>query len=588
MARRQGVSADAALLAEELVEEESFYRALAAYLKVDFLEGAFQIVPPQDAAIAAEEGYVRLAENPAGVKWLFAPTGASIRHIIGAARGENSRPLFAVTTRSRFLSALTQEPLRSASRAAPYCAERADPGLCARRALGRRSLALVLAANTMLLVCLFAPAQTLALLAALPLAALFLTSVFLRLFACAASFERREPILHIDDAQLPVYTLIIPLYREAKVARQLARALDRLDYPRAKLDVIFVVERDDQATEAALRRDAPRAPHQILVAPIGAPKTKPRAMNFAAPFARGALLTVYDAEDLPEPRQLRRAAALFARLPSKVACLQASLCIDNGDQSCLAAHFAIDYAALFDVFNKGLSVMGLPLFLGGTSNHFRIEALRRVGFWDAYNVTEDADLGLRLARAGFSMETFASQTYEEAPTSLNALLHQRTRWLKGWMQTALVHCRDPLRFVRDLGPRRALAVLAMFTGGFAGPLLGPLLTGALLLNSVYGDLLTPRTNTEIALSTLWCFLALSGVAAIFWPLLLGMRRRHLTHLWPALLLAPLWQAMLSVAAWRALFELWTQPFHWSKTEHGLTPRGEASPPMISGEQPEFQ
>jgi len=156
------------------------------------------------------------------------------------------------------------------------------------------------------------------------------------------------------------------------------------------------------------------------------------------------------------------------------------------------------------------------------------------------------------------------------------------------MQTALVHCRNPLRFVRDLGPSRALAVLAMFTGGFAGPLLGPLLTGALLVNSVYGDLLTPRTNAEIALSTLWCFLALSGAAAIVWPLLLGMRRRKLTHLWPALLLAPLWQAMLSIAAWRALFELWTQPFHWSKTEHGLTPRGEASPSTMSGEQPEFQ
>jgi len=198
---------------------------------VDFLEGAFQILPPQNAALSADQGYVRLAENPAGVKWLFAPTGAAIHHIIGAARGENSRPLFAVATRSGFLSALKQEPLKSAGRAAPYCAERADPSLCARRALGRRSLAVVLAANAILLVSLFAPERTLALLASLPLAALFLTSVFLRLFACAASFERNEPILQIDDARLPVYTLIIPLYREAKVARQLARALDRLDYP---------------------------------------------------------------------------------------------------------------------------------------------------------------------------------------------------------------------------------------------------------------------------------------------------------------------------------------------------------------------
>ncbi|MFY9627884.1 MAG: glycosyltransferase [Methylocystis sp.] len=209
-----------------------------------------------------------------------------------------------------------------------------------------------------------------------------------------------------------------------------------------------------------------------------------------------------------------------------------------------------------------------------------MEALRKVGFWDAYNVTEDADLGLRLARAGFSMETFTSQTFEEAPTSLNALLNQRTRWLKGWMQTAAVHCRDPRRFINDLGPRRALAVLAMFTGGFAGPLVGPLLTSVLLFNSIYGDLLTPRTNCEIALSTLWCFLAFSGVAAIIWPLLLGMRRRRLARFWPALLLLPLWHLMLSVAAWRALIELWTRPFHWNKTSHGLTPRGDSMTPTI--------
>ncbi len=233
---------------------------------------------------------------------------------------------------------------------------------------------------------------------------------------------------------MPIYTLIVPLYREARVALQLARAIDRLDYPRAKLDVIFVVEQDDRATARALARNGPRTPHQILIAPDGAPRTKPRAMNIAAPFARGALLAVFDAEDLPEPRQLRRAAALFARLPARVACLQASLCIDSCAHNWLTAHFALDYAALFDVFNKGLGAMGLPIFLGGTSNHFRIEALREVGLWDAYNVTEDADLGLRLARAGYIVKTFDSQTFEEAPLTFKDLLDQRTRWLKGWMR----------------------------------------------------------------------------------------------------------------------------------------------------------
>ncbi len=144
--------------------------------------------------------------------------------------------------------------------------------------------------------------------------------------------------------------------------------------------------------------------------------------------------------------------------------------------------------------------------------------------------------------------------------------------LKGWMQTALVHCRDPRRLLADLGPRRTLAVLAMFTSGFAGPLLYPFLTSIFCYRAVFGDLLTPRTPLEVALSTIWCFTALSGLVALIWPPLLGMRRRGLTRLWPALLAAPLWQLMLSVAAWRALAELWARPFLWRKTEHGLAPR----------------
>jgi glycosyltransferase XagB len=573
LARRQGVSPDAALLAEGLMEEQNFYRSLADYLDVQFLEKGFEIAPRADAFLAIRQGYAPLAPNALGLKWLFAPQNAAIRHLIGAARAPNSRPLFAVTTRRLFIETVSKEPLIAAARAAPYRAERADPELCARRALDRRPVAYFIAAIASPVVCLFLPAKPLALAAALLLAALFLASVFLRLFACAASFEREEQNFKIRDAELPVYSIIAPLYREAAVARQLSRAIDNLDYPRAKLDVIFVVEEDDKQTEAALRKYGPRAPHQIVVAPAGSPKTKPRAMNIAAPFAQGELLTIYDAEDLPEPRQLRRAAALFARVPPEVACLQATLCIDNGAQNLLAAHFALDYAALFDVFNKGLSVMGLPMFLGGTSNHFRTEALRRLGFWDAYNVTEDADLGLRLARAGFQIRTFDSHTCEEAPTKLKALLHQRSRWLKGWMQTAIVHCRNPKRFVGDLGPIRAAATVAMFAGGLVGPLLGLPLTCVLLFDCAYRDLLAPNSDLEIALATLWCFLALSGAASIVWPLLLGMRRRGLSRLWPALLLAPFWQLMLTAAAWRALSELWTEPFHWRKTEHGLARRG---------------
>jgi cellulose synthase/poly-beta-1,6-N-acetylglucosamine synthase-like glycosyltransferase len=213
-----------------------------------------------------------------------------------------------------------------------------------------------------------------------------------------------------------------------------------------------------------------------------------------------------------------------------------------------------------------------------------------VGFWDAFNVTEDADLGLRLARMGYSIRTISSKTEEEAPTELSALLRQRTRWMKGWMQTALAHCRRPDRLVADLGPRRALAALAMFTGSFAGPLLAPAFIILFLWEALYGRLLDPITTMEVIGSTFACVLALSGAGAIVWPMIVAMRTRELTAHWPTLFLLPLWMLMLSAAAWRALFELWRRPYHWEKTEHGVALRGGKAndAASLSGKEPLFE
>jgi cellulose synthase/poly-beta-1,6-N-acetylglucosamine synthase-like glycosyltransferase len=297
------------------------------------------------------------------------------------------------------------------------------------------------------------------------------------------------------------------------------------------------------------------------------------------PYARGSIVAVFDAEDLPDGAQLRRAAAVFDRSPEKLACLQASLVIDNGGLNWMTRLFALEYAALFDVHNKGLAALGLPLFLGGTSNHFRVSALREVGFWDAFNVTEDADIGLRLVRAGYALSTFDSHTYEEAPAEFRALVKQRTRWLKGWMQTALVHCGHPLRLVDDLGPRRAAAVLAMFVGNVLGPLLGPFLTVRLVYDALFGPLFAPANFLETTATILWCAVALSGAAALVLPLWFGAPKRGFSR--RALAFLPLWLLMLSLASWRAFHELWRRPFHWEKTAHGLTRRGA----LASGEEP---
>ncbi|MBI1981145.1 MAG: glycosyltransferase [Methylocystis sp.] len=590
-ARRQGVCADQALLAEGLVPEEVFYRALAKHLGVDFLDRAVDVCA--SGVTTVECGYARVRDASSGFLWLFAPSGSGVFRLMSVRRAARGRPLFAITTRTRFLEAARRADPADAARNAALLVERVDSELCARGGLQRKQVGLLLVTLIALAASLYVPFFVLRLASALLLAGTFLCGVFLRLFACAASFQdcaEAEPLA--GDARLPVYTIVLALYQEAAVVRQLTRAIDRLDYPRAKLDVKFVIEADDEATAAALRAHPPRAPHEIVVAPEGVPRTKPRALNVAMPFARGSLVAVFDAEDLPEPRQLRRAATRFAAAPPNVACLQASLSIDNGELNWMTALFALEYAALFDVYNRGLALMGMPLFLGGTSNHFRIETLRAIGFWDAFNVTEDADLGLRLARAGFEVQTLASQTFEEAPASFTALVKQRTRWFKGWMQTFVVHCRRPLRLFVDLGARRAMATLAMFAGGLLGPLLGPFLAARMVYDAVFGALLAPASPLEIALSTLWCFLAIAGAAALVCPLAIGMRRRKLTRFRRALIYLPLWLAMLSIAAWRAVYELWRRPFHWEKTEHGLTLRSAPDmdinvDPFASREEPLF-
>jgi cellulose synthase/poly-beta-1,6-N-acetylglucosamine synthase-like glycosyltransferase len=237
-----------------------------------------------------------------------------------------------------------------------------------------------------------------------------------------------------EDRRLPCYSIVVALYREARVVRQLAAALAALDYPRAKLDIKLVIEHDDRATFRAVEALRLPANYETVIAPKGWPKTKPRALNVAVPQLRGELAVIYDAEDIPAPGQLREAAERFLRAPRRLACLQARLAINNIADSWLTRLFAIEYAVLFDILNPGYAGLGLPVPLGGSSNHFRTEVLRDICGWDAWNVTEDADLGFRLARFGFGVGILSSTTQEEAPATLDAWLKQRRRWSKGWMR----------------------------------------------------------------------------------------------------------------------------------------------------------
>jgi cellulose synthase/poly-beta-1,6-N-acetylglucosamine synthase-like glycosyltransferase len=268
----------------------------------------------------------------------------------------------------------------------------------------------------------------------------FLALAALR-WACLLHWSRPagQRLRRLSDAELPVYTVLAPLHREAAILGQLVRSLAALRYPRHKLDIKLVVESEDHETRTALARCRLPPGFEVIVVPPALPLTKPKALNYALAFARGSLLTVFDAEDIPEPGQLRLAADIFAASGPEIACLQARLAFYNSHENWLARQFAIEYAVLFDLQLPMLSALSCAFPLGGTSNHFRTAALKRVGRWDPYNVTEDADLGFRLARHGYRCRAIAASTHEEANVALANWMQQRARWLKGFLRLVNGH-----------------------------------------------------------------------------------------------------------------------------------------------------
>ncbi len=563
-AARDGVSADQALLAEGPMREDEFYRLLARHLGAPYYRAEMRI-GPCDPARAVASGIAPLAPNAEGLRCVLAPRGRALTLLLAAPR--RSPPVFAICSPQRLGAAFRLQMGRRLAQEAADALERLDPALSARAGLSNGQLAgvglLVLAAPPFGAL----QPQALAALCAVGLYAAFAGSVALRFAALAAGAPARESA-PLDERDLPVYSIIAPLRREAKVVPRLIDALDAIDYPRSRLDIKIVIERDDPETLRALAQMRLPSRYDVIVAPPGAPATKPRALNVALPFARGEFIVIYDAEDMPAADQLRRAAARF-REDASVDCLQARLAIDNIFDSWLTRLFAMEYAALFDVINPGLATLGAPIALGGTSNHFRADALRRVGGWDAWNVTEDADLGLRLARFGRRVATLDSDTGEEAPATLANWFGQRRRWLKGWMQTLAVHTREPRRLFCDLGAARALAALALMLGAALGGLLGPALAAYALWRALAGDLFAAQTTLQAIGNALALALLASGFLAIAIPIVLSLRSRGLQRLYPSLPLLPLYYCLVSIAAWAALIDLALWPFHWPKTEHGL-------------------
>lgn len=402
--------------------------------------------------------------------------------------------------------------------------------------------------------------------------AFFLSVVALRVLCLMPRVVRARPaIMPLADEDLPVYSVLVPVFRETSVLRQLLNALSRLDYPAGKLDIKLILEEEDLAMQRALAAHRLDARFEVIIVPVGKPQTKPRALNYALQFCRGELVTIYDAEDVPEPDQLRRAAERFAASSPDLACLQAQLTYYNPNENWLTRQFTAEYAALFGVLLPVLANHGLPLPLGGTSNHFRAGILRKVGAWDPFNVTEDADLGLRLARQGYETAVLGSLTYEEANTRIVNWLRQRARWLKGFLATWLVHMRNPIRLMRELGPAGFWAMQALTLGVFASALVHPLCMAFTLgLFIMYPALPSGAGIALILLAGLNLFILLAGYGLAIVLTRRGLHRRGIFGWAGTLATMPLYWLLMSAAAWLALWQFIRAPFHWNKTEHGLS------------------
>jgi cellulose synthase/poly-beta-1,6-N-acetylglucosamine synthase-like glycosyltransferase len=396
----------------------------------------------------------------------------------------------------------------------------------------------------------------------------FLTCVGVR-FAAATSAQPPElaPLARYDPAELPVYSVLVALYHEAEIIPDLLVALGHIVWPRGKLEIKLVCEADDQATLAALRAHRLQPFVEIIEVPPGMPRTKPKALCYALPMTSGEFVVLFDAEDRPHPFQFIEAWQRFKDSDNGLACLQAPLAVTNFRRGKLARMFAFEYAALFRGLLPWLARRNLVIPLGGTSTHFRREALEAAGAWDPFNVTEDADLGLRLARHGYRVDTITRPTYEDAPEKLANWLPQRTRWFKGWMQTWLVHMRHPRILWQDLGPASFLMSQILCAGMVVSSIAHPV-----FLLSLFYICFFLSTEHHAGLLQ-WTILALDIVnitLGYLTFLVLGMQTllaKERMSLWVTVLLTPFYWILISLAAWRAVWKLYREPYHWEKTHH---------------------
>jgi cellulose synthase/poly-beta-1,6-N-acetylglucosamine synthase-like glycosyltransferase len=453
--------------------------------------------------------------------------------------------------------------------------DRAHPELSAQRTLTAGGWRALIACGSLAAACLVVNPFATAIMVNAVLLLMYVATLLHRLVL----FRRavRDPsIIHVSDGaaraipdeELPVYTVLVPAYREPDVVATSLAAIDHFEYPRDRLDVKVLLEADDDATQAAVRECAPGAHVEVVIVPPAGPRTKAKACNYGLCRARGEYVTIFDADDVPEPLQLRRAVAAFRELPDDVACLQAKLAFYNPDVNRLTRWFELEYATWFSHYLPGLVAQGAPLPLGGTSNHFRRDTLQAAGAWDAHNVTEDADLGIRIHRLGYRVRVLDSTTFEEANADFVNWVQQRSRWHKGYLQTWLVHLRRPRQLWRELGASGFVA-FNLFLGGT--PILA-LVNPVVWLMTLWWFVSKPGWIVALFPAPLYyvgvCSLVFGNLTCIYLNVVTA-RLAGKPDMVGTALLVPFYWLLMSLAAVKAAWQLMSAPTFWEKTVHGL-------------------
>lgn len=381
--------------------------------------------------------------------------------------------------------------------------------------------------------------------------------------------ERLDHAPNVELFRWPRIDVLVPLYRETRMVPEITAALGATDYPRELLDVKILLEADDDATRRAVAEVCLPDWISVLTVPEGAPKTKPRALNYALDFCHGDIVGILDVEDRPDPDQFRRVARHLVAAPERVACVQCQLSYYNAAENWITRCFQIEYSIWFDVLMRGFQQLGLPIPLGGTSVYFRRQALLELGGWDAHNVTEDADLGMRLARRGMRCEVVDSTTREEANCRALPWVRQRSRWLKGYMLTWLSHMRRPDRLWRDLGAKGFVGLNVLLLGGALSYLAMPLFWASLCTWAVTGRSVWGEVIPAWLLTPLGWALGLGQAVMLSCAAVAMLRRGSPAFLmWVPML--PVYWTLGAIAAWKAVVELFIAPYYWDKTRHGIS------------------